>query len=157
MPGTNCVEKWDLNGETIRELFGVATLTAGNASVVVTFPQPMMAIPDLTLTVSGGTNSRLKGLSLKTESESTTGFTIKVSGLWHGPVQTKAFTAAGGVNQDSTYTHRTFAQTNSTTAITVRAPAAPAADSTCKWAAVWEDAAPFDLSIEWHAVVPGEI
>ena len=179
MPGTNCVEKWDLNGETIRELFGAATLTAGNASVVVTFPQPMMAIPDLTLTVSGGTNSRLKGLSLKTESESTTGFTIKVSGLWHGPVQTKAFTAAGGVNQDSTYTHstgvtaagymilsqsadaggdfRTFAQTNSTTAITVRAPAAPAADSTCKWTAVWEDAAPFDLSIEWHAVVPGEI
>ena len=179
LPGTNCVEKWDLDGETVREIFGSATLTKGTSSVAIVFDQPLMAVPNLRLTISGGSTSKLDGLSIKTESETTTGFTALISGLYHGPVQTKSFTSGGGANQDSTYAHssgvtaagymivsqsadtgidfRTFAQTNDANTLTVRAPAAPTNTTTCKWVPLWEDVAPVDITIDYQAVVAGEI
>jgi hypothetical protein len=177
--GTNCVEKWDLGGETVREITGVATLTKGNSSVAIVFDQPVMAVPEIQLTASGGSTSQLGGLSFKTESESTTGFTLLVSGLYYGPLQTKTFTAGGGADQESVYTHSsnvtssgymivsqsanigpnfyTFMSTNDTANVTIRAPLAPSNTSVCKWIPLWEDNAPVDITFQYTAVVPGNI
>ena len=171
MVGTNSAQKIDLSGET--ELFqsGTATILSGTGSIAVVFPRPFAATPVLAV----APKVALGGLSLAISALTNTGFTLTATGQYVAPMQTAAFTAAGGANQLSTYTHnfgtaadsfiqmglvgdagasyRVAVNTNTVNAIAIKAPAAPAVDCSQMWAAIWDAKVPVASQISWFAQV----
>jgi len=171
MPGVNSVAKVDPKGKTEFFQSGTSSLARGSTSMAIVFASPFAATPVLAISPRGN----LGGLSYAVSGLTNTGFTLTVSGNYTSPIQTAAFTAAGGTNQLSTYTHnfglaadsyallgatgdfganyRVILNTSTINVLEIKAPAAPSADTSQKWVGVWEAKAPAAIQFGWFARV----
>src|SRR4030042_3471057 len=134
---------------------GSATVLVGDSSVDVVFDPPMAATP----TVLIRNTTALKGLDYAISGLTKDGFTLTLSGRYMNTTRIATFTAAGGLNQNDTYTHSSGIQSTgivtgemtadagssfrlregstTTNSTILSAPAAPAVDVTIPWSAFW--------------------